>query len=152
MQVYSANSNDFFFNISTFSDLVLNCSRSCQGFIVGKYSVICVNTHHNFLICYLVSGRCWIFSSLNVMRIPFMKKLNIEEFEFSQSYLFFWDKVWDWLWKIFFVSLSTLRGTISSFLAFQVASYLHFIDVTPFVLISRVSKADFFKGRAAFGW
>jgi len=41
------------------------------------------------------SGRCWIFSCLNVMRLPFMKKLNIEEFEFSQSYLFFWDKVGD---------------------------------------------------------
>ncbi|XP_036196761.1 bleomycin hydrolase isoform X1 [Myotis myotis] len=39
------------------------------------------------------SGRCWIFSCLNVMRIPLMKKLNIEEFEFSQAYLFFWDKV-----------------------------------------------------------
>ncbi|XP_023665373.1 bleomycin hydrolase [Paramormyrops kingsleyae] len=39
------------------------------------------------------SGRCWIFSCLNVMRLPFMKKFNIEEFEFSQSYLFFWDKV-----------------------------------------------------------
>lgn len=39
------------------------------------------------------SGRCWIFSCLNAMRLPFMKKYNIEEFEFSQSYLFFWDKV-----------------------------------------------------------
>ncbi|TKC45618.1 hypothetical protein EI555_013926 [Monodon monoceros] len=39
------------------------------------------------------SGRCWIFPCLNVMRLPFMRKLNIEEFEFSQSYLFFWDKV-----------------------------------------------------------
>ncbi|KAG2459386.1 BLMH hydrolase, partial [Polypterus senegalus] len=39
------------------------------------------------------SGRCWIFSCLNVMRLPFMKKFNIEEFEFSQSYLFFWDKM-----------------------------------------------------------
>ncbi|XP_060612683.2 bleomycin hydrolase [Anolis sagrei] len=39
------------------------------------------------------SGRCWIFSCLNVMRLPFMKKLNIEEFEFSQAHLFFWDKV-----------------------------------------------------------
>lgn len=38
-------------------------------------------------------GRCWIFSCLNVMRLPFMKMFNIEEFEFSQSYLFFWDKV-----------------------------------------------------------
>ncbi|XP_066455685.1 bleomycin hydrolase [Eleutherodactylus coqui] len=39
------------------------------------------------------SGRCWIFSCLNVMRLPFVKKFNLEEFEFSQSYLFFWDKV-----------------------------------------------------------
>ncbi|MBN3284698.1 BLMH hydrolase, partial [Polyodon spathula] len=39
------------------------------------------------------SGRCWIFSCLNVMRLPFMKKFNMEEFEFSQSYLFFWDKI-----------------------------------------------------------
>uniref|UniRef100_K7FHZ1 Bleomycin hydrolase n=1 Tax=Pelodiscus sinensis TaxID=13735 RepID=K7FHZ1_PELSI len=39
------------------------------------------------------SGRCWIFSCLNVMRLPVMKKFNIEEFEFSQAYLFFWDKI-----------------------------------------------------------
>lgn len=39
------------------------------------------------------SGRCWIFSCLNVVRLPFIKKFNLEEFEFSQAYLFFWDKV-----------------------------------------------------------
>ncbi|XP_064425094.1 bleomycin hydrolase [Latimeria chalumnae] len=39
------------------------------------------------------TGRCWIFSCLNVIRLPVMKKFNIEEFEFSQSYLFFWDKI-----------------------------------------------------------
>ncbi|XP_037974586.2 bleomycin hydrolase isoform X2 [Plutella xylostella] len=39
------------------------------------------------------SGRCWLFAALNCMRLPFMKKYAIEEFEFSQSYLFFWDKV-----------------------------------------------------------
>ncbi|KAJ8266289.1 hypothetical protein GJAV_G00128720 [Gymnothorax javanicus] len=27
------------------------------------------------------------------MRLPFMKNFNLEEFEFSQSYLFFWDKM-----------------------------------------------------------
>uniref|UniRef100_T1J2L0 Bleomycin hydrolase n=1 Tax=Strigamia maritima TaxID=126957 RepID=T1J2L0_STRMM len=35
------------------------------------------------------SGRCWIFACLNVIRIPFMKQFNLEEFEFSQAYLFF---------------------------------------------------------------
>ncbi|XP_063992180.1 bleomycin hydrolase isoform X1 [Diachasmimorpha longicaudata] len=39
------------------------------------------------------SGRCWLFAALNVMRIKFMKQYNLEEFEFSQAYLFFWDKV-----------------------------------------------------------
>jgi len=39
------------------------------------------------------SGRCWIFAVLNAMRIPFVKSLEIDDFEFSQSYLFFWDKV-----------------------------------------------------------
>jgi len=39
------------------------------------------------------SGRCWIFSCLNIMRVPFMKKYKMESFEFSQTYLYFWDKV-----------------------------------------------------------
>ncbi|XP_078404124.1 bleomycin hydrolase [Cetorhinus maximus] len=39
------------------------------------------------------TGQCWIFSCLNAIRLPLMKKFNIEEFEFSQSYLFFWDKI-----------------------------------------------------------
>ncbi|KAF4518554.1 hypothetical protein B566_EDAN004298 [Ephemera danica] len=39
------------------------------------------------------SGRCWIFAALNVMRIPFIKHFNLEDFEFSQGYLFFYDKV-----------------------------------------------------------
>jgi len=39
------------------------------------------------------TGRCWIFAALNTIRVPFMKHLNIEDFEFSQGYLFFWDKL-----------------------------------------------------------
>ncbi|XP_076041577.1 bleomycin hydrolase [Oratosquilla oratoria] len=39
------------------------------------------------------SGRCWIFACMNVMRLPFIKHFNIEEFEFSQAYLFYWDKI-----------------------------------------------------------
>ncbi|MCH9616809.1 MAG: Aminopeptidase C [Chlamydiia bacterium] len=39
------------------------------------------------------SGRCWIFSALNLIRIPFAKKYKLEDFEFSQSYLFFFDKL-----------------------------------------------------------
>ena len=39
------------------------------------------------------SGRCWLFACLNAMRVAFMKENSLEEFEFSQSYLFFWDKI-----------------------------------------------------------
>ncbi|XP_059607585.1 bleomycin hydrolase isoform X2 [Phlebotomus argentipes] len=39
------------------------------------------------------SGRCWLFATLNTIRIPFMKHLNLDEFEFSPSFLFYWDKI-----------------------------------------------------------
>lgn len=39
------------------------------------------------------SGRCWIFAALNAIRIPFMKTHNLEDFEFSQTHLFYWDKI-----------------------------------------------------------
>ncbi|RGI28933.1 hypothetical protein DXC12_08745 [Melissococcus sp. OM08-11BH] len=37
------------------------------------------------------SGRCWIFSCVNVIRLPIKKQYNIENFELSQNYLFFYD-------------------------------------------------------------
>ncbi|EPQ52974.1 peptidase C1B, bleomycin hydrolase [Gloeophyllum trabeum ATCC 11539] len=37
------------------------------------------------------SGRCWLFASTNVLRYPIMKKLNLKEFELSQSYPYFYD-------------------------------------------------------------
>ena len=39
------------------------------------------------------SGRCWLFAALNAMRRAAMPKLNLEEFELSQSHLMFWDKL-----------------------------------------------------------
>lgn len=39
------------------------------------------------------SGRCWLFAALNVIRLPFIKHHNLDDFEFSQGYLFFWDKI-----------------------------------------------------------
>ena len=39
------------------------------------------------------SGRCWMFAGLNVLRVEAMKKLGVEQFEFSQNYLMFWDKL-----------------------------------------------------------
>ena len=39
------------------------------------------------------SGRCWIFAALNTARVDVMRKLNLKNFEFSQNYIFFWDKL-----------------------------------------------------------
>lgn len=39
------------------------------------------------------SGRCWLFAAGNVLRLPLMAKLNLKEFQFSQSYWFFYDKL-----------------------------------------------------------
>ncbi len=39
------------------------------------------------------SGRCWGFAGLNLMRIALGKKFNLEDFEFSQNYFMFWDKL-----------------------------------------------------------
>jgi bleomycin hydrolase len=37
------------------------------------------------------SGRCWMFSSLNIFRPVVMKQFNLPEFEFSENYLYFYD-------------------------------------------------------------
>ncbi len=39
------------------------------------------------------SGRCWLFAATNVMRFRIIKSCNLENFELSQSYLLFWDKL-----------------------------------------------------------
>ena len=38
------------------------------------------------------SGRCWLFTALNVLRPKIVEKYNLKDFEFSESYLFFWDQ------------------------------------------------------------
>jgi len=38
------------------------------------------------------SGRCWLFSGLNLLRTGAKRKLNLKEFEFSQNWAMFWDK------------------------------------------------------------
>lgn len=39
------------------------------------------------------SGRCWIFATLNTIRDKFISDYNLENFEFSQSYIAFYDKL-----------------------------------------------------------
>lgn len=37
------------------------------------------------------SGRCWMFTSMNVLRPSVMEKFNTPDFDFSHNYLYFWD-------------------------------------------------------------
>lgn len=40
------------------------------------------------------SGRCWLFAACNEIRLSMMKKLDLPlDFELSQPFLFFWDKL-----------------------------------------------------------
>ena len=39
------------------------------------------------------SGRCWMFTGMNVMRAKMISKYNLGAFEFSQAYTFFWDQL-----------------------------------------------------------
>ena len=39
------------------------------------------------------SGRCWLFAGLNTMRPKIMKDLNLDNFELSQTYQMFFDKI-----------------------------------------------------------
>ncbi len=40
-----------------------------------------------------MTGRCWLFAGLNVLRTYLGQKRSVSDFEFSQSYLFFYDKI-----------------------------------------------------------
>lgn len=39
------------------------------------------------------SGRCWLFSLVNTLRHGFAKKYKVKDFNLSQKYLFFWDRI-----------------------------------------------------------
>lgn len=55
------------------------------AFSVDIPTLSCANQMH--------SGRCWIFAGLNVLREIIAKKCDIKEFELSQSYIAFYDKL-----------------------------------------------------------
>ena len=39
------------------------------------------------------SGRCWLFAGLNLLRTGVAEKLGVKDFELSQNYLLYWDKL-----------------------------------------------------------
>jgi bleomycin hydrolase len=39
------------------------------------------------------SGRCWLFAGLNLLRVGTMRKTGLKDFEYSQNWAMFWDKI-----------------------------------------------------------
>lgn len=39
------------------------------------------------------SGRCWLYTGLNVIRVKVIEEYDLEKFELSQTYPFFWDQL-----------------------------------------------------------
>ncbi|HET9016352.1 MAG TPA: C1 family peptidase, partial [Thermomicrobiaceae bacterium] len=39
------------------------------------------------------TGRCWMFAGLNLFRVGAKQKMGLKEFEFSQNFTLFWDKL-----------------------------------------------------------
>jgi bleomycin hydrolase len=39
------------------------------------------------------SGRCWMFAGMNLLRVGAMRAMGLKEFEFSQNFVMFWDKI-----------------------------------------------------------
>lgn len=83
--------------------LALNAllSNPLEGIVTQKIATLSDQQTYNITIPFegapvtnqRSSGRCWLFATTNVLRVAVMKKHNLKEFELSQAYLFFWDKL-----------------------------------------------------------
>ncbi len=70
------------------NELALN-----REIIAGHSSVFNVRTDAGGITNQKSTGRCWMFAGLNILRPAVMKKYKLAGFEFSETYLFFWDKL-----------------------------------------------------------
>lgn len=68
---------------------------------VALNRAVITGTHHSFShtldswtpVHQYETGRCWIFAALNLFRVDAARKMNLKQFEFSQGYVLFWDKI-----------------------------------------------------------
>jgi bleomycin hydrolase len=82
--------------------LVMNalCTTPANKIALNRKRVVRFNntySHHlaeNKATAQKGSGRCWMFAGCNTLRVAAIKAMNLgEDFEVSQSYLAFWDKL-----------------------------------------------------------
>lgn len=60
---------------------------------IKNTNVFSIDLHHLPVTNQKASGRCWIFSELNILREEVAKKINVDAFELSENYLAFYDKI-----------------------------------------------------------
>jgi bleomycin hydrolase len=70
------------------NDLALN-----RGIVAGNGAAFNVRIDASGITNQRSTGRCWMFAGLNVLRPAVIKKYKLAGFEFSETYLFFWDKL-----------------------------------------------------------
>ncbi len=90
-------------DLKNFSDLNLKKATVMKNGIAGSSTAIELEREMKFAFSVDVesgnvtnqkrSGRCWMFSGLNVLRTILYKKLNVKNIELSQAYLQFYDKL-----------------------------------------------------------
>ncbi len=90
-------------DLKNFSDLNLKKATVMKNGITGSSTAIELEREMKFAFSVDVesgnvtnqkrSGRCWMFSGLNVLRTILYKKLNVKNIELSQAYLQFYDKL-----------------------------------------------------------
>jgi len=90
---FKSEKNRLALNVCSRSDPLEAClQRSCLENTVHVYNTK-VEAEGKPVTNQKSSGRCWLFAMLNVARQPFVKQHNLEDFEFSQGHLFYWDKI-----------------------------------------------------------
>lgn len=63
-----------------------------RGLVVGTPAVVSHRLDDWAATAQKKSGRCWLFSSLNLLRSHARTDLGVKDFEFSQNHALFWDK------------------------------------------------------------
>ena len=89
---YNSSNKNFVAENAVINNGILKSAKTMKSTVENthEYSVE-INTGE--ITNQKMSGRCWMFAALNIMRLEIMDKLNLETFELSQSYPFFFDKL-----------------------------------------------------------
>ena len=90
-EFYSDRANVIAANASNNNGLA-QAAVDYQGFRSNKNS-FSIEIKSGSITNQKASGRCWIFSAMNKLRYELMAKNELEDFELSQNYLYFWDKL-----------------------------------------------------------